>query len=338
VFFYNAALIDKSPLEHIAQDLNLVFSSKKESDVVLKRLDELGTKTNKDVLIFIDAIDESLNSKIALELSEIALTVKNLSKVKFCISCKSNIWKDILITNGTPTHLFEELSKFHDTIPSLDNTPGFLLDDFSDAELTGMIPLYKKAFGFKGQISETLLNELRNGFFLRIFSEVYSQKQIPEKIDDKELIKQYIHQSLEKTKLGVQSGVRILSKIGEILINHNYSDREAFNNIGLEINYLLEELKFPLDENIPKDLFSRNILIKSNNENSYNISFYYSKIRDYIICFHSYKFDKLSDDDFNNVLEDFYQNYIGISAIDFYIENATISHRTVLINFKKESA
>lgn len=291
VFFYNAAIINKSPLEHMAQDLNGVFSSKSESDIVLKKLDELGRFLNKSVLIFIDAIDESVNTNISLELSEIALAIRNLDKVKICISCKSNIWKNILKINGNYTHLFEELNKFHDLIDSLDNSPGFLLKDFSDEELKGIIPLYKSTFGFKGQISESLLNELRNGFFLRIFSEVYSHRQIPEKIEDKDLIKRYIIQSLEKTKLGVQSGQRILSKIGKILINHKYSSWEAFNDEGLEVDNLLEKLNFSIDETLPEDLFARNILIKSNKEDSYNITFYYSKIRDYIICFHSYKLD-----------------------------------------------
>ncbi|TRX05830.1 type I restriction enzyme HsdR N-terminal domain-containing protein [Flavobacterium gawalongense] len=338
VFFYNATIINKSPLEHIAQDLNGVFSSKSESNVILKKLDELGRFLNKSVLIFIDAIDESVDSNITLELSEIALAVRNLNKVKICISCKSNIWKNFLKINDTYTHLYEELKKSHDVIGSLDNFPGFLLDDFSNEEIKSIIPLYKSSFDFKGQISDSLLNELRNGFFLRIFSEVYSHKQIPQKIDDKELIKTYIKQSLEKTNIGAQSGLRILSKIGQILINHKYNSWETYKDEGLEVDKLLDKLDFSIDENLPEDLFARNILIKSNKEDSYNISFYYSKIRDYIICFHSYKLHKLSDNEFHNVLDDFYQNHIGQSAIAFYTENATTSHQSTLIKFKKDKS
>lgn len=338
VFFYNASIINKSPLEHIAQDLNIVFSTKSESDLVLKKLDELGRFVDKSVLIFIDAIDEHIDTNISRELSDIALAVRHLDKVKICISCKSNIWKNILKINGTYTHLFEELNKFHDAIDSLDNSPGFLLKEFSDEEIKNLIPLYQITFDFKGQISDSLLNELKNGFFLRIFSEVYSHRQIPEKIDDKELIKKYINQSLEKTNIGVQTGLRILSQIGKVLISYKYSARDAFADEGLEVNNLLEKLNFSLDENLPEDLFARNILIKSNKEDLYKISFYYSKIRDYIICFHSYKLDKLSDNEFYNVLHEFYQNYIGQSAIDFYIGNATDSHRSILIKFKKDKA
>lgn len=340
VFFYNASIINKSPLEHIAQDLNGVFSSKSDSDLVLKKLDELGRSLNKNVLIFIDAIDESINPNISFELSEMALACRYLSNVKICISCKSEIWDTILKINGTPSHLFEELNKF----PEITNKPfgrtGYLLENFTDNEMESVIPVYKNIFDFKGTITPHLLKELKNGFFLRIFSEVYSNKQIPDKINDKELIKIYITQSLGKTalSLGVESGIRILTEIGKILLTTDYTSLEEYKDEGLDINSLRRRLNFAYNENLPEDLFTRNILIKSNNEDSYNISFYYSKIRDYIICFHSYSLDKLNDAEFYNVLETFYQNYIGQSAIEFYIENASHSHMFTLAKFKKDKA
>lgn len=338
VFFYNAAILNKSPLEHISQDLNWVFSSKSESEVVLKKLDELGRYLNKKILIFIDALDENVEIDLCIELSEIALAVRTLDRVKICISCKLNIWSNFLIKNGTPTHLFEELKKFHNITPSLNNNPGFLLEDFTDEEIYKIVPLYKDTFGFKGQISQTISKALRNGFFLRIFSEVYSQKDVPHEINDKQLINKYIKQSLEKTGLGLQLGLRILSKIGKILIEHKYSSLAVFHDEGIEIESLFEKLEFSLDETLPEDLFTRNILIKSNNENSYNISFYFSKIRDYIICFHSFRLDKLSDQEFYDLLEKFYENHIGESAISFYFENARDSHKKTLIKFKRDKA
>ena len=134
------------------------------------------------------------------------------------------------------------------------------------------------------------------------------------------------------------SSLRILSEIGKIILNHEYTFAERSEDDGLDINFILDKLNFSLDTNIPEDLFARNILIKSFNEDSYRISFYYSKIRDYIICFRSYKLDKLSDDEFYNILPDFFKNYIGKSALDFYLENAKPSHLSTLIKFKKDMA
>lgn len=336
VFFYNAAIIN-SPLECISQDLNIAFSSRTETDVVLKKLDELGRYANKDVLIFIDAIDECTNPNITHELSEIALVAKNADRVKIIISCKSNIWHTVLKIKNKPTHLYDELSKTHNIISSLEN-PGFLLTDFTDEELNSILPLYQNEFGFKGQISKSLLFELRNGFFLKIFSEVYRGKEVPKKIKDRELIKKYLKKTLEETTIGFLLGLRTLSSIGNIILHHEYTSWQVYKDEGLDVNHVLEKLNFSLEENIPEDLFSRNILIKSNNEDSYNISFYYSKIRDYIICFHTYKLDKLNNEQFYNVLTDFYKNHIGESALDFYIENANSSHLSTLIQFKKNKA
>jgi len=337
VFFYNTAIIT-SPMECISQDLNIAFSTRVETDVVLKKLDGLGHFANKEILVFIDAIDESTNSNISQELSDIALVSKNLEKVKIVISCKSNIWNSIIKIKNTPTHLFEELEKSHNKVSSLNNSPAFVLNDFTDEELKGIVPLYQKAFGFKGVISNSLLKELKNGFFLKIFSEVYNGKKIPEKINDKELIKKYLNQSINKTDIDQLNAIRILSKIGAIQLGHKYNSWESYKDEGLDAYNLLEKLDFSLDKKIPEDLYSRNILIKSNKEDSYNISFYYSKIRDFVICYHSYKLDKLSDEEFYNVLSDFYVNHIGKSAIAFYIENASSSHLYTLSKFKKDKA
>ncbi|UUC44211.1 type I restriction enzyme HsdR N-terminal domain-containing protein [Flavobacterium cerinum] len=337
VFFYNAAII-RSPLECIAQDLNINFSSRSETDIVLKKLDEIGRFADKTILIFIDAVDENTNPDISLELSEVALMAKDLDKVKIVISCKSNIWDTILKIKNKPTHLHEELCKNHNLIKSLSNNPGFLLEDFSEEELEKVIPLYQEVFGFKGEISKILAKELRNGFFLKIFSEVYMGKKVPEKITDQGLIKKYLKKSLDDTDMGYISGARILAEIGKVLLTHSYSHWEEYKDEGLDINHFLERLNFSIDDNIPEDLFTRNILIKSNTDDSYNVSFYYSKIRDYVICFHSYRLDKLSDDDFYDILCDFYRNHIGRSALDFYIENARSSHLQTLVRFKKDKA
>ncbi|XWW45656.1 type I restriction enzyme HsdR N-terminal domain-containing protein [Fibrella sp. USSR17] len=338
VFFYNAAIINRSPLDHIAQDLNGVFSSKTESDTVLKKLDDIGRFLDKNVLIFIDAIDESVDPNLSLELSEIALIVRSLRRVKICVSCKINIWSSILKRNNTPTHLFEEIQKTHTLISDTEGCSGYLLDNFNSNEILNIIPLYKDIFGFTGQMSEQLINSLRNGFFLRIFSEVYSGREVPYEIKDKDLIARYIKESLDKTSLGVQVGLRILSKIGKILINRKFTDRAAYKDEGLEVGSVLDELEFSMEETIPEALFARNILIRSNSEDSHNISFYYSKVRDYIICFHSFKLDKLSNDDFYDLLEKFYENYIGQSSIDFYIENASANHKSILVKFKNDKS
>lgn len=334
VFFYNCAIIT-SPAECIAQDLNIAFSSRTEKDVALKKLDELGRYADKTVLLFIDAVDESTNPNIAQELSEMALIAKNADKIKIIVSCKSNIWNLVLKIKNKPTQLYKEVDSFHKFNGSLEN-PGYHLTEFTNEELAAILPIYQTEFGFKGDISDELLPELRNGFFLKIFCEVYATKQIPKKISDRELIAKYLKQTLEETEIGYEAGTRTLSAIGNLLMNYTYTHAEIHKDDGVDVNHITERLNYALDQKIPEDLFSRNILIRSNNEDSYNVSFYYSKIRDYILCYQIHKLDKKSNGEFYDLLAYFYQNHIGKSAIDFYIENAYYSHKSTLVSFKKD--
>ncbi|MBZ4033904.1 type I restriction enzyme HsdR N-terminal domain-containing protein [Flavobacterium sp. 17A] len=338
VFFFNGSLMRTSPLELMSQDLNGVFSNKVESGTVLKKLDEIGSYLKKNVIIFIDAIDESVDPNLNLELSDLALTIRQFKNIKLCISCKSNIWKSFLFQGDTPTHLYEELKKSHIPNPLLDNCPGFFLEDFDQTEIDEILPAYQKAFDFRGEISVELQNTLKNGFFLRIFSEVYSGRQIPSIINDKDLIQKYLKQSIEKTSLENRLAMGILGQIGKILVNYKFSFLEEHQDEGVDVEKLYDELNFNFSENLPEELFSRNILLKSNNNATSNVTFYYSKIRDYIICYHSYRLDKLDNEEFYNVLNEIYQNYIGQSAIKFYIENSTLEHQETLIKYKNDKA
>ena len=133
--------------------------------------------------------------------------------------------------------------------------------------------------------------------------------------------------------------MRILSKVGEVFSNYKFTELEAFRDVGIDDESLYERLNFSVEQNLPKELFDRNLLVKSYTEEAYKISFYYSKIRDYIICYHSLKLNKLSDEKFYNILTHLFENRVKESALSFYC-NSDISnkHKLVLIKFKRDRA
>jgi len=339
VLFYNASLLGDSILDTIALDLSLVFSSKNEKNIVLKKLEELGRFINKKILIFIDGIDECINNNLKNEISELSYSVGKLDYIKLCVSCKSSIWSKFLRTNDTTNHIYEELIKFHNISQELKD-PGYNLKEFNDIEIEKVLPAYQKAYNFSGELTDELKQQVKNGFFLRIFSEVYINKDVPNEINDIELIKLYLVQSLSKTPLGVQRGLRILSKIGKTFIEYNYTDLKYFKQDGIEIDRIIEDLDLAIDQELPQVLFDRNILVKSNSldKDKYFINFYYSKIRDYIICYHSYNLDNIDDKKFYNYLEIFYENNIGESALDLYLNNANYSKINIVRNFKNDKS
>ncbi|MEY3422468.1 MAG: hypothetical protein RIR48_2785, partial [Bacteroidota bacterium] len=288
VLFYNGTIMKDSITETISYDLNLFFSGKSDKEKVLSKLSELARFTKKTVLIFIDAIDEVISHDFSIELSEIAYSIGKLKNLKLCISCKSTLWNRFLNRNETNNHLYIELEKFHQKIPSLE-APGFLLKNFNVSEYSEIILAYRNAFNFIGELTKDVEDKLKNGFLLRIFSEVYKNKNVPAELNEIELIQQYLMQTLRRSTTKTDRLLRILGQIGKTVLKHNNSKYWFKEDEGIDINLILDELGSPIDSEIPQELFDRNILIKTGDNLSYRVSFYFSTIRDYIICFHSYR-------------------------------------------------
>lgn len=335
VLFYNGTFMKDSVTEIISNDLNLFFSAKSEREKVLSKLGELARFTKKTVIIFIDSIDEVISHDFSIELSDIAYSLSKEKNLKLCISCKSTVWNRFLNRNETNNHLYIELEKFHQKIPTLE-APGFLLKNFNEREYSEIILAYRNAFNFIGELKKDVEDKLKNGFLLRIFSEVYKNKNVPAELNEIELIEQYLMQTLSRSTNKIDRILRILGQIGKTVLKHNNSKYWFKEDEGIDINLILDELGSPIDSEIPQELFDRNILIKTGDKLSYRVSFYFSTIRDYIICFHSFRLDKIDEKSFYGNLEGFYENYIGQSAINFYVKNASTSQLQVLSRFKKD--
>ena len=335
VFFYNGTLLSESIIDTISKDLNLFFSTKSERDRVLRKLDSIARNKEIDVVIFLDAIDEIPYQNPQNEISELVYSISKLTNIKLVISCKTTLWNSFLFKNATKNHTYNELIKFHPISSELKN-PGFLLNEFDQEESDVILNSYKIAYNYQGEITQTLVDKMKNGFFLRIICEVYRNKKLPSDINDVDLIRQYLTETLNRTSLNISVGMRFLAELGKSILKHNKSKYRHFKlEEGIEVELALKEMDLPLEATIPQELFDRNILIKSNDEMSYQISFYYSKIRDYIICFHSFKLDKLNDGDFYDSLGFFFENHIGRSAINFYLEGTSSPQVKVYKKFRK---
>ena len=194
--FYNAALLGHPLLEAIAGDLNLFFSGTTVQDKVLSVLTDIAMSSGKQVVMFVDAIDENSMQHFRYELSELALRLKSIKNVKLCISCKLNLWPLFLSINGNETYLKPSVFVPTITIAKSDNLPGFVLSRFSDSELDDAILNIRHFFGLKGDITPELREELRHGFFLQVVSQVYFEKVLPAHIIDKELLESYLRLKL----------------------------------------------------------------------------------------------------------------------------------------------
>lgn len=337
VLFYNGTFQKDSPLDSICKDLNIFFSESIDKAKVLNRLSNLASSVDKQLLVFIDAIDESSYKDMNIEIGEIALELKKYDKIKFCISSKTSTWDYFLYKNGTKSYLFDEIYTEKDSCDSNnDKLPGFELFKFSDEELEKIFNSYKKFFQFEGELNSSLRASLRNGFFLRVFSEVYKDKPVPESVNKANLINEYLKSTLRRSTLSYEIAIRILSKVGKILVSSNVKDSSYYKFTGARISKILEELGLPTTETLPEALFERNILVKTSYENHTYIDFYYSTIRDYIICYHSFDIPTLENQKFEDLIHEFANSKIGYSAIYFYASNTKNSgHKFILEDYQK---
>ncbi|MBD3617515.1 MAG: type I restriction enzyme HsdR N-terminal domain-containing protein [Gracilimonas sp.] len=330
--FFNGSVVAESPSQLICNDLNLVFSEQMNTEKVFKYLNELGERIDKKVIIFIDALDEYMHESINTIFSELALKCKDLNYLKFCVSCKSELWKDFLYINNDKSYLFNEI--YSESNNNLDDKPGYHLKNFNKHELNEAIKKYKAEYSLKGEISKDILSHLSNGFYLRAFSEVFKEKRVPKSIINSSLLESFILKKLESLPNSSKGTlINYLSEIGKCFFKEDVD-----YPLGISTKVIRYHLNLPPSQDLPSELFTHNILIRNSFKLDDRINFYFSKMRDYIIAYHSYRLDKLDEVEFRESIDTLLNNRFGQSAVYFYSQNCNKQQHLdwlfELVNFK----
>ena len=140
------------------------------------------------------------------------------------------------------------------------------------------IDRYQEFFSFQDPIIGKTREEARNGFILRILFDVYStlQQAIPEDISSADILSNYIEKKLEVTDER-EISKRVLRKTAELMLNES-----KFEILEEEV---YDKLAIPTNQKIDDALFSYNTLVKSQSQELTYVSFYFDKVRDYIISY-----------------------------------------------------
>lgn len=334
VFFYNAALMGHPLLETIATDLNLFFSGTTHEEKVLTTLRDFAVSRGKKVIVFIDAIDESPMQNFRYELSELALNLKHNGNIKICISCKANLWQLFLSINGQQSYLSPEVYGQAIMSTGSEQAPGFLLTRYNDRELSEALKNYRRLYGLKGKFAPVLKADLRHAFFLKVFSQVNSGKTIPNHINDKKLLENYIQQKLDKIAPEKRGKILKILIVTARLMLEKDSNQRSDDGAVTAAEVIKASQLHPLDD-LPSELFTSYLFIKTNDLIDQRISVYFSKIRDYLLIEHAYKMGRLSPKDLEKTLPDFFNGNVGFSAIHFFSEICTVQHSLILQKYTK---
>ncbi|MFA5033951.1 MAG: type I restriction enzyme HsdR N-terminal domain-containing protein [bacterium] len=338
VLFFNATLLNKSLLKTICSDFNWAFSTYTEDTHIFKKLEGIAKVLRTKLIIFIDAIDESMIENFKLELSDFCLNLNHMENIKICLTCKIQQWESFLYERGTQTHLYGSIypvnqTQSEKTSDDVSQLPGFMLKRFDDKELSDVIKKYTTVYNLRGEISSDLKKELRLGFMIKIVAETYQGGNFPTEAKDCNLLRNYLYSMLEKSKKP-DTLISILREIGTTLIEEETASKKTYGSI--EETCFKKRINMNISDELPEDLFSYNILVKKKDENgNVFIGFYYTMLRDYIICALSFKLDTLSPEKFRCILPTFFKGQIGLSVINYYNSVANHKHLEILEEYKE---
>jgi hypothetical protein len=305
--FYSASLIRKPIKEEIAQDFNYHFSRQQNFESILKRLDKILREQNTSLLIFIDAVDEYQIDKNYIEIKEFYDEITPFERIKLCINIKTiNIHRFLCIND----------------IPTIANSYDGYTCGLTDSEnFDIMFQKYEKFFQTVGTISEEVKKFCALPFFMRMVFETYSGKKIPEKIIPQHLIEKYLEKKLRKIPFDYHYTIYvILQNLANFLYDKNVLSI-PLTDLYKNINNIQEPLNF---------LIQHYLLVMTDNK---DITFYYDRIRDYYVIFHTKKWNKINIDEFKDDLDNVVINIIGQSALTWYIEIAPDEQKKIMNEF-----
>ena len=306
------------------QDLgiNLEFSNQSSETEIINRLEALFE--NNDIFIFIDAVDEwSKPDKV--ELLNRFVSIISRKNIKLIISCKTNSWGDFLRQRGVPTDISQEV------FINPEDENGYYLKPLTDEEFYKTIDNYRKFYGFSGLFESKVLDECkRSPFLLRVLFEVAIKFQIKHlTFSSKEFFDEYYKLTIEKTG-SEEIADATLKAVAECI----YTENKDF----IEFSLLREKLRLGINDIILPELFDYSILEIIEEGTDRKVRFYFEKLRNYIISFHTKKWQLVDVETFRKEYREAMIVGVQHEAICFFYEFADIDKKKVIDHYLRDNA
>ncbi|HDM78177.1 MAG TPA: hypothetical protein ENG51_17210, partial [Deltaproteobacteria bacterium] len=183
---------------------------------VLKKPDAIAAVNNiarrkqDRFVIFVDALDRFCNPAALWE-DMVHLAVRLGESIKFCVSCRSEVWRDLLREKG----IFVPVDQVFMEEPSEDLPCSLELTDFDEAEFQQATERYKEAFQCRGDISKQDL--LKDPFLMRLLFETFQGSELPEHPFRAEVLQAYWQRKIER---GREEKSEFIEKLAEYLLTH----------------------------------------------------------------------------------------------------------------------
>lgn len=321
-FFYHGHNVEQGIFQAINEDLNWTFSSQYDVIQGFKRLVELFK--DKKILIFIDQLDGMAQSEARRVLDDFVRRVDG-TRVKLIATCKPAAWDALLERDGIPTLLALKVFQVR-------GDKGYQLEAFDDQEFHTMLEKYRRFYQYDGLFETDVYEACRqNPFLLRIMFEVASDKRWPYiNYSSIEFYDAYYDILAKRFNPDRDMTERILVGVAQCLYNHDCDE--------LDRDVIFDDLHLSQTETLPTCLFELNVLKRVRRNHATYISFYFTKLRDYLIAFRALKWHSLSSQAFSQRIAGEVFQSVRLEVLNLYYAIAEEEHKRVLDGLVYENA
>ena len=285
--FYRAVDVEQGLVAAIGEDLNWALSPDRSVSKAAKLFFELFEKDG--VLVFVDGLDE-IDPKVAHRLTNDFLKRIVGTSVKLVVTCKNTSWGLVRQKDGIPSRLSEAAFE-------VNGGCGYPLREPTDEHFSRILLKYRKFYGFSGSIEREALHDCqRNLFLLRIMFEVAHHHGLADiTYASKAILSEYFDRIIERFDAEKDAAEGILIHLAGILYRRNQA--------LIALDELLIELGLSPAAQLPGRLFELNILSRTRSQGVTRVSFYFSKLRDYLAAARYLKWSDLSEQEFEGAIQ-----------------------------------
>lgn len=321
VLFYAAGRFTGGLLAGIRDDFIWEFQRDREAAQIFERLQAIAKQAGRQLLIFVDGIDENPSGIKAIKNELLALVgrMQQYPNIKLVLSCKSFDWPHVVTDNAQSYNSLAEsitpaVSRPNRRYVSADaKEVGFHLGEFTNEELDEAIARYKSAYSVEGDFRGDLRTESHNPLMLRFIAEVYGEtgESLPATISRLELFGLYLERKLQPIESRDFAEIILSTVAAQILALEN---RSVPKNTILSIPSWSEGYDRAL-----QDLLRMGVLNIANIEHQEYVGFEFHRFLLYFYAFKVLKLHTLPLGEQVPAIQALLQSPIGIEVLDFYL-------------------
>lgn len=309
--FFNAADLYDSFMSTLAGEFNWHFSEQLSPPQVIERLSSLVTRAEMRLLIFVDAVDESVILNFERELSEVAQRFASFRNVKLIISANSTQWDRFASFRGSPSLLAlsvfpvarqsKEFAHFEGR-PEVSGP--FELGKFDSHELEEATARYADAFNLASQPDGELREQCRLPFLLRVLGDVYGGRTgpLPYEVDEPDLVRELIEQRLARTSNSDRARLELDSIARALVLKAQHPpepETSLVDLISVPEADVRRITQVSANEATAEELITSGLIIRVRDaEQRVTFRFYFNRIRDYVIARRVLELDRLTPENF----------------------------------------